>query len=140
MGKIKTIARRTFLIGSTAVVGGVAFGVYKMKEEAPNPLTPVDGSISLNAFVIIDQQGVTLVAPKAEMGQGVHTTWAALIAEELDVNWEDIRVIHGPPAKAYYNSALIGLALPFTDYKVGAFGESMRKFVGDGGKLINMQM
>lgn len=140
MGRIKTIARRSFLIGSAAVVGGVAFGVYKLKEEAPNPLSPAQGQYALNPFVIIDQNGVTLIAPKAEMGQGVHTTWAALLAEELDVDWEDITVLHGPPAKAYYNSALFGLALPFRDYKVTDFGESLRGFVGDAAKLLDLQL
>ena len=140
MGRVKAIARRTFLIGSAAVVGGVAFGVYKIKETPPNPMRSTEGNTSLNAFVIINQDGVTLVAPKAEMGQGVHTTWAALIAEELDVDWQSINVIHGPPAKAYYNSALLGMALPFTDYEIGPFQNNIREFVGEAAKLLNIQV
>ena len=140
MGRVAKIARRTFLIGSVAVTGGVAFGVYKFVEGAPNPLQSGEGSVSLNAFVVITDEGVTLVSPKAEMGQGVHTTWAALIAEELDVDWKDITVIHGPPAKAYYNSALFGMALPFTDYKVNDFQQAMRKLAGNGAKLLSLQM
>ena len=38
MGRIGTIARRTFLIGSAAVVGGVAFGTYLAKRPIDNPL------------------------------------------------------------------------------------------------------
>lgn len=38
MSKVGKIARRTFLIGSAAVVGGVAFGVYKVKAPVANPL------------------------------------------------------------------------------------------------------
>ena len=140
MGRVAKIARRTFLVGSAAVAGGVAFGVYKFVEPAPNPLNSSEGRISLNAFVIITEDGVTLVSPKAEMGQGVHTTWAALIAEELDVDWKDITVIHGPPAKAYYNSALFGMALPFKDYKVNDFQQAMREFAGNGAKLLSLQM
>jgi len=140
MGAVAKIARRTFLIGSVAVTGGVAFGVYKFVEGAPNPLQSSEGNVSLNAFVVITDEGVTLVSPKAEMGQGVHTTWAALIAEELDVDWKDITVIHGPPAKAYYNSALFGMALPFTDYKVNDFQQAMRKLAGNGAKLLSLQM
>ena len=140
MGRVAKIARRTFLVGSVAVAGGVAFGVYKFVEPVPNPLGSAEGRISLNAFVIITEDGVTLVSPKAEMGQGVHTTWAALIAEELDVDWKDITVIHGPPAKAYYNSALFGMALPFKDYKVNDFQQAMREFAGNGAKLLSLQM
>lgn len=140
MGRLGTIGRRTFLIGSVAVAGGVAFGLYNFVKAAPNPLTSTDDMISLNAFVVITQDGVTLVSPKAEMGQGVHTTWAALIAEELDVAWEDITVIHGPPAQAYYNSALFGMALPFKDYKVNGFQQALRDFAGNGAKLLSIQM
>jgi len=140
MGRIASIARRTFLIGSATVAGGVAFGVYKFVEGAPNPLESTGGHVSLNAFVVITEDGVKLVSPKAEMGQGVHTTWAALIAEELDVDWQDITVIHGPPAKAYYNSALFGMALPFTDYKVTSRQQALRKLAGNGAKLLSLQM
>ena len=140
MGRIASIARRTFLIGSATVAGGVAFGVYKFVEGAPNPLESTGGHVSLNAFVVITEDGVKLVSPKAEMGQGVHTTWAALIAEELDVDWQDITVIHGPPAKAYYNSALFGMALPFTDYKVTSTQQALRKLAGNGAKLLSLQM
>ena len=140
MGGVAKIARRTFMVGSVAVAGGVAFGVYKILEAAPNPLDSTAGETSLNAFVVITDEGVTLISPKAEMGQGVHTTWAALIAEELDVDWQDIRVIHGPPAKAYYNSALFGMAMPFTDYRVNEWQQAVRKFAGNGAKLLSLQM
>ena len=140
MGRVAKIARRTFLIGSVAVAGGVAFGVYKMLEAAPNPLGSTEDEISLNAFVVITKDGVTLISPKAEMGQGVHSTWAALIAEELDVDLDQITVIHGPPAKAYYNSALFGLVLPFDDYKVSEWQQAVRKFAGNGAKLLSLQL
>ena len=140
MSKIGKIARRSFLIGSVAVAGGVAFGVYQVKKPAPNPLTSSAGEAVLNPFVVINKDGVTLIAPKAEMGQGVHTTWAALIAEELDVAWEDITVLHGPPAKAYFNSALFGLGLPFLDYEVGDFRHGLRTQVGEIAKLVGLQL
>lgn len=140
MGRVGKIARRTFLIGSAAVLGGVSFGVYKMLEAAPNPLGATETEISLNAFVVIAESGIKLVVPKAEMGQGVQTTWAALIAEELDVEFDQIEVIHGPPAQAYYNSALFGLALPFTDYKVSSFQQAVREFAGNGAKLLSLQL
>ena len=89
-GRIRKIARRSFLIGSVAIAGGVAFGVYKWREVPPNPLEPSDGSTPLNPYVVITREGVTIITPKAEMGQGVQSTWAALAAEELDVDWEDI--------------------------------------------------
>ena len=100
MSRIGKIARRSFLVGSVAIVGGVGFGLYKVRQPAANPLTPPEGAAAITPFVLIDAQGITLISPRAEMGQGVHTTWTALIAEELDVDLADVRVIHGPAAKA----------------------------------------
>jgi isoquinoline 1-oxidoreductase beta subunit len=140
MSRIGTIARRTFLIGATAIVGGVAFGVYQVRKPAPNPLQAGTGEAALNPFVFIDGQGVTLIAPRAEMGQGVRTTWAALIAEELDVELADVRVLHGPPAKAYYNSALMGETLPNKGYDISSFQHSLGQVLGAVGKLMDMQV
>lgn len=139
MGRVRTIARRTFLIGSAAIVGGAAFGAYQINKDAPNPLVAGDGEATLNPFVLINQDGVTLIAPRAEMGQGVHTTLAALVAEEMDVAWDDITVLHGPPAQAYYNSVFLGLALPGAHYKDTPFKHGIREQVGKVGKLLNLQ-
>ncbi|HSW07986.1 molybdopterin cofactor-binding domain-containing protein, partial [Aquabacterium sp.] len=142
MSKLATIARRTFLIGSAAVVGGVAFGVYKVRQAAPNPLLGdlPQGATALTPYVRIDGQGVTLITPRAEMGQGIHTTLAALVAEELDVAWDSIRVEHGPPGAAYYNRALIKHNVPFADLDHGQAAEAMRGAMGVMAKLVPLQI
>ncbi|MGR3563870.1 MAG: molybdopterin cofactor-binding domain-containing protein [Heliomarina sp.] len=140
MSRIGKIARRSFLIGSAAIFGGVAFGAYKINQPAPNPLKPLTGQTALNPFILIDAEGVTLIAPRAEMGQGVHTTWAALIAEELDVALEDVRVLHGPAGKAYYNSAMLGEALPGKGYDTSAFLHSVGGALGRIGRLVDLQL
>ncbi len=138
MSRIGKIARRTFLIGSVAIVGGVAFGGYYISRPAPNPLKPGAGETTLNPFVLIDQTGVTLFAPRAEMGQGVRTTWAALIAEELDVELDQITVLHGPAAQAYYNSAFIADALPNRRYNISDFQHGLGEMLGVVGKVLNL--
>ena len=52
MGKLRTIGRRAFLIGSAAVVGGVAFGVYVAKTPYDNPLMAdlKDGEAAFNPW------------------------------------------------------------------------------------------
>jgi isoquinoline 1-oxidoreductase beta subunit len=140
MSRIGKIARRTFLFGAVAVAGGAAFGAWYVTRPAPNPLEPVEGEASLNAFVLIDGEGVTLVAPRAEMGQGTMTTWAALIAEEMDLAWEDVRVIHGPPAQAYYNGALMGEGQSHKGYDASAFQHSLGEMMGIMGKVFSMQV
>lgn len=140
MASIGKILRRTFLIGSAAVVGGVAFGAYYVTRPAANPLKPGAGETVLSPFVMIDQQGVTLFAPRAEMGQGVMTTWATLIAEELDVELDQIRVLHGPAAAAYYNTALIGEGLPNKGYDVSNFQHNLGEALGVLGKTLSLQV
>ena len=140
MASIGKIARRTFLIGSAAIVGGVAFGVYQVRKDAPNPLVAGEGEATLNPFILINQDGVTIIAPRAEMGQGVQTTLAALVAEELDADWDDITVLHGPPAQAYYNQAILGSALPFHHYADTEFQHGLRRGIGMVGKLLNLQI
>ncbi|MBT3142995.1 xanthine dehydrogenase family protein molybdopterin-binding subunit [Phaeobacter gallaeciensis] len=138
MASISKILRRTFLIGSVAVVGGVAFGVYKVRSPAPNPLKPGQGQAALNPFVMIDQNGVTLFAPRAEMGQGVQTTWAALIAEELDVELDQVTVLHGPAAAAYYNSAFVADGLPGKGYDTSDFMHNLGEALGVIGKSLSL--
>lgn len=140
MASIGKIARRTFLIGTAAIAGGVAFGVYQVRKTPPNPLIAGEGEAVLNPYLMINQDGITIIAPRAEMGQGVHTTLAALVAEELDAAWDDITVLHGPPAQAYYNQAILGLALPFHHYADSDFQHNLRQNVGMVGKLLSLQV
>jgi isoquinoline 1-oxidoreductase beta subunit len=106
MSRLGTIARRTFLVGSAAVAGGVAFGYYAYKRTPPNPLTGElgAGETALTPYVRIDQSGVTIITPRADLGQGAYSIQAALVAEELDLDWNEIRVDPGPPGTAYYNT------------------------------------
>ncbi|WP_377513062.1 molybdopterin cofactor-binding domain-containing protein [Octadecabacter sp. R77987] len=140
MGRVRTIARRTFLVGSVAIAGGVAFGVYLARKTPPNPLQPAEGEATLNPFILINQDGVTIIAPRAEMGQGVHTTLAALVAEELDVAWDDITVLHGPPAQAYYNGALLGAALPYPEYDLTDFQHGVADNLAVMAKIMGLQV
>ena len=73
------------------------------------------GAIPLNGWILLaPDDTVTVVSPKAEMGQGIHTALAMLIAEELDVPWERLRVTHSPIDRIYNNVAAIvdGLPIP----------------------------
>ena len=85
----------------------MAFGWWRFETPYDNPLASdlPQGAATLNPYVIIDAAGVTIIAPRAEMGQGIHTTLAALVAEEMDLDWAKIRFIHGTASKDYNNPA-----------------------------------
>ncbi|WP_137699810.1 xanthine dehydrogenase family protein molybdopterin-binding subunit [Marimonas lutisalis] len=142
MGKVGTIARRTFLIGSAAVLGGVAFGYYMYKRPAANPLLHGlgEGEAALTPYVLINADGVTLITPRGDKGQGAYHAQAALIAEELDVDLAAINVDPGPPSPAYYNTALSSEAVPFAFYDDGFLAETMRGVMDAPMKFIGMQI
>lgn len=142
MGKLRKIARRTFLIGSAAVAGGVAIGYWRYKRPYANPLEArlAEGEIALTPYIIIDQQGVTIITPRAEMGQGVHTTLAALVAEELDVSLDEVRVAHGPASRAYYNEAILEEAVPFAQTDTSSMAENVRGFTRVPAKFLGLQV
>ncbi|MFD1342371.1 xanthine dehydrogenase family protein molybdopterin-binding subunit [Litorisediminicola beolgyonensis] len=140
MAGIGKIVRRSFLVGAAALGGGLALGVWALQREARNPFEGRDDLAALGPFILIDAEGVTLVTPRAEMGQGTQTTLAALLAEELDLDWDQVRVIHGPPAPAYANEALIADALPGLDWRRPDWVHAVGAQLGKAGKYINMQV
>ena len=72
MGRVRTVTRRAFLIGSTAVMGGVAFGSYMVARPHENPLVAglQNGEATFNPFVKITNDAITLIVPHADKGQG----------------------------------------------------------------------
>lgn len=142
MGRLKTITRRTLLIGSAAIAGGVVFGYWRYKTPYANPLLENlrDGEFALTPYIRIDQAGITIITPRAEMGQGVHTTLAALVAEELDVSLADVKVEHGPASKAYYNGAMLEEGLPYATVDTSKTAERVRNFTHVPAKFLGMQI
>ncbi len=142
MGRARTIARRTFLIGSTAIAGGVAFGVYMARRPLDNPLEAglADGEATFNPWVKIDADKITLIVPHADKGQGVASAQAALIAEELDLEFGQFEISFGAPNGAYYNTAMADEGVPFKSTDESYAAESMRSIMGSVIKMMGMQV
>ncbi len=142
MGRIKTIARRTFLIGSAAVLGGVAFGYYIYKKPLKNPLLDdlAEDEAALTPYVLIDKNGITLITPRADVGQGAYSVQAALIAEELDVRLDQIKVDPGQPSTAYYNGKIAFEGFPLAATDTGYIAEQGRMMSDVAGKLLGLQL
>jgi isoquinoline 1-oxidoreductase beta subunit len=140
MASWKTITRRSFIVLGAAVVGGAAFGAYKVTEVPANPLVTAPGSTPLNPWVIINADGITVIAPRAEMGQGISTTLAALVAEELDVDWEQVRVLHGPPAQAYFNAGFAERMSNEPDFKLSLRETAPNAILAAVPKIFSLQV
>lgn len=138
MSRTGKIARRIFLIGSAAVAGGIAFGVFAARRPFPNPnLADLpDGASSFNPWVIVDREKVTLIATHADKGQGVFSAQAALIAEELDIDLDQVEVSFGKPDKAYYNDAVTDAMVGYPMYDDSTTAERLRGLAGGVVKLL----
>ena len=111
-----TTSRREFLQASaaSAVALVVGFRVSPARAQA--------AAFEPNAFVRIDAQGgTTLVMPQVEMGQGIYTSIAMILAEELDASWEQVKVEHAPPNDALYGN-------PYFSFQVTGNSNSVRAF------------
>ncbi len=99
------LSRRSFLQTSAVASGGLMLGIalpslVREAQAAGTLHTP-------NAWVhIADDNTITLLSARSEMGQGVYTSMPMLIAEELNVDIRNIKVAIAPPGKVYVNALL----------------------------------
>lgn len=108
---LSNVSRRSFLKGTAGLALGFATSGVVHNAIADSVVNPqADPSIKPkqlepNAFVRIDIDGtVTVVSKHLEMGQGVYTGVATLVAEELDADWSKVKVEGAPAdAKRYFN-------------------------------------
>lgn len=107
---MQTLARRRFLKNSAALTGGLVIGFYlpatKQFAQAQTPQAkPV---YPPNAFIrIAADESITILSKHSEMGQGIYTALAMLIAEELECDFAKIRV-EAAPNNPLYNHTTFG--------------------------------
>ena len=141
MGRARTIARRSFLIGSATILGGIAFGAYVVTRPTPNPLLGGlgQGEAALTPFVKITPEGITLIVPRADVGQGIASTQAMLIAEELDIDPSTATLDPGQPHQAYFNAVVAAESLPFPAWDHGFVASTVRDLMGHVARLTSSQ-
>jgi len=97
-----TTSRREFLKTSAALTGGLMMGMV-----LPESAISAGTLHTPNAWVhIADDNSITLLCARSEMGQGVYTSLPMLIAEELHVDLHSVKVQNAPPAAVYVNALL----------------------------------
>jgi len=104
MSPAGTLDRREFLKKTT--VGGTVLlvGFYLPGKHEALAAVPPPESVAANAWVrIASDDTVTIIIDKSEMGQGVVTSLAMLLAEELDFDWKKVKTEFAPAAPAYFN-------------------------------------
>jgi isoquinoline 1-oxidoreductase beta subunit len=142
MASLGKIARRTFLVGTAAVAGGIVIGYVAYRRDPKNPLQGElgPGQSTLNPYVRLDASGVTLITPRADLGQGAISVQAALLAEEMDLAWGEFRTDPGPPSAAYYNGKVAAEGFPIAATSDSFAAHAGRKAADVVAKLIGLQI
>lgn len=110
--------RRTWILSALGATGAlvVGWGILPPRSRlgAPETMLPTAGDVALNGWIKIAQDGsVVLAMPRSEMGQGVHTGLAMLVAEQLDAPLGLVRLEQARDDKIYGNVSMLVASLPF---------------------------
>ncbi|MBN8831861.1 MAG: molybdopterin-dependent oxidoreductase, partial [Sphingomonadales bacterium] len=100
------LSRRGLLTGAAAG-GGLALAWALWPRSYEQEAQTAEGETSFGAFVKIDRSGqVIVLVPQAELGQGVFTLFAQIVADELGADWRTVAVQPAPPSPLYANKLL----------------------------------
>ncbi|WFU84428.1 xanthine dehydrogenase family protein molybdopterin-binding subunit [Bradyrhizobium sp. CIAT3101] len=120
------ISRRRMLGGTLAA--GFVFAFHVPIGTAGPVKDAGSGTFAPNAYIRIDADGqVTLVMPQVEMGQGIYTGVATILAEELDADLTQVVLEHAPPNEKLYANALLGVQATGGSTSIRAFWTPLRK-------------
>src|SRR5713226_5469367 len=137
------VSRREFVTVLAAAGGGMLLG-YRVDEgraaskaataAAPGTSPP---AFAPNAFIRIGTDGrITLVMPQVEMGQGMYTSMPMLLAEELEVELDQVQLEHAPPNDKLYANPLFGIQMTGASSSVRAMYGPLRKAGAVGRHLL----
>jgi isoquinoline 1-oxidoreductase beta subunit len=136
MSALANISRRSFLVGSAAVGGGLALGL-RLPPFGPALVRAADGTPEINAWVVIRPDDTVVIRmARSEMGQGTITGLAQLVAEELECNWSKIVYEYPTPGDSVKRNRVWG---PFSTG--GSRGiRTSHEYVRKGGAAARMML
>ena len=106
MNQLKNPARRTFIKSGAAAGGALVIGV-SLPAVFRDAHAATDSA--MNAWIRIgSDNSITILCARSEMGQGVVMALPTLVAEELEVDLNKVKVEFAPPGEAYINAMLGG--------------------------------
>src|ERR1700676_3698105 len=121
-------SRRHLLTGGLAGGFLLAFHLPVRAANEPVPMAYApEGPFVPNAFIRIDNAGkTTLVMPQVEMGQGIYTAVAMILAEELDADYAQVVLEHAPPNDKLYGNPIFGIQVTGNSNSIRAFWKPLR--------------
>src|SRR6202158_939364 len=114
------LSRRTLLKAGAATALLVGFHLPVARAE-------VEG-FAPNAFIKVADDGkITLIMPQVEMGQGVYTSVAMVLGDDLDADFALVALEHAPPNDKLYGNPIFGIQVTGNSNSIRAFWEPLRK-------------
>src|ERR1700686_1830114 len=108
------------------IVGGLMVAFCSARARAAT--SEATGPSAIGGFVRISPEGgISLVMPSVEMGQGIYTAEAALLAEELDVRLDQIVAIAAPPDASLYAQPLFKAQMTGGSTSIRGFWTPLRQ-------------
>ena len=136
--------RRAFLTTGVIAGGGLIVGVAMRPGNQAGELSDLlgdDGGQLVHAYVRIDSDNtITAMVPHSEMGQGAQTALAQMLAEELDADWNDMRIEEAPAIGAYSHYSIgreyLLKGINFPDFIVPSIDGAMVKLMDNLGLQV----
>jgi isoquinoline 1-oxidoreductase beta subunit len=102
------VSRRNFLKGTALATAGLVLAV-QLPDSVRRAVAAAGDQQSFvpNAFVKIDGDGITLIMPHTEVGQGIYTSSAMLMAEELELDLDQVKGEAAPPDISKYMDPIL---------------------------------
>ena len=120
------LSRRQVMIGAAGLSFAVALGAAPMRAVIAAEKT----GQALSPWVSIAPDGtITIMSAATEMGQGSMTSLPLIIAEELDADWDKVRIVPAPPIeKIYGNPGFGGMMYTAGSNAVTSYYKNLRMF------------
>jgi isoquinoline 1-oxidoreductase beta subunit len=129
------IDRRSFIIGTAAVGGGLALGLHLPM--GPKVVRAQDGTPEVNAWVVIRPDDTVVIRiARSEMGQGTLTGLAQMVAEELECDWSKVTTEYPTPGQSVARKRVWG------DFSTGGSRgiRTSHEYVRKGGAAARMML
>ncbi len=124
-------SRRRFMVGAAGLTFSVVAGVPSVLRLAGGEAQAATAKqVKMSAWVTLSTDGtVAIMSPAAEMGQGSLTALPIIVAEEMDVEWDKVRIVPAPPNdKLYGNPAFRFLQYTAGSATVTGYFNNLRQF------------
>src|SRR5215813_14552060 len=111
--KPSSLSRRQVMVGAV----GLSFAIVTGRNGAARAASLAAGRAgkAINPWVSIAPDGtITIMSAATEMGQGSMTSLPLIVAEELDADWSNVRIVPAPPIEAIYGNPGFGYAMMYT--------------------------